>query len=94
MDNFQDHRGDDPRIDSPEIKVIYPAMTKEIPVVQPKNLTANESETNETSDPVEPPKEEQHECKVGFQQAVQQNVLPFLGVIVLALLVGFFFGKK
>lgn len=77
---------DDPRIDSPEIEV-RPVQTKEIPVVDP---------VVEVIEPIidEVPKQEEHECSVGFQDALKQNLLPILGMLFGAFLLGFLLGKK
>lgn len=93
-DNFQDRSNDDPRIDSPEIKVTYPAYTKEIPVNDPQDITASDTITTQNEQPTENQPEEKHECKVGLQEAITQNLLPFLGIALGVFVIGFLIGKK
>lgn len=94
INNLQDQTSDDPRIDSPEIKVIYPAQTKELPTEKP--MVKEESNTlgighgNETTSSDDP----KHECKIGFQEAFKQNLIPFLGIGTALLLIGILIGKR
>ena len=77
---------DDPRIDSPEI-VVRPAQTKEIPVLERIEQVIEP--------PVDTSQEEQdHECEVGFQDALKQNILPILGMLFGVFLLGYLLGKK
>ncbi len=94
INNLQDQTNDDPRIDSPEIKVIYPARPKERPIEKP--MVKEELNTlgiehgNETTSS----EDQKHECKIGFQEAFKQNLIPFLGIGTALLLIGILIGKK
>lgn len=90
----------DPRIDSPQIKVVYP--TKELPLeteqplatplTQPQALIqANEATTASTQ-----VKEhsEPHVCKLSFQDAIKAHSTAFILVGLGLLALGFIIGKN
>lgn len=87
-ENFQDRGGDDPRIDSPNIEVTYPAQSKEIPVEETKE-TPEKTEVKQTSD-----KSDQHVCQVDVQTAIQQNLNSFVLIGLIILGIGYMIGKK
>lgn len=89
----------DPRIDSPDVKVIYPSPIEEL---KKEILQEGKSDTiiEETQPIVEPQnqttkkEEEQHVCKVDTQEAVKQNLLGFIVLVILSLGIGYLIGKK
>lgn len=98
--NATEAKFDDPRIDSPDVKVIYPS-----PIDQAERQTigkgkADTVETETTLPPLpimqEQPveKKEEHVCKVDIQEAVKQNLLGFIVLVVLSLGIGYLIGKK
>lgn len=83
----QSNSENDPRIDSPNIEVIYPTQTREIPVEQIKEAPKHQ--------PPEPPQEsKEHECKVDLQTAIKQNLQSFVLIALLILGIGYMIGKK
>lgn len=92
----------DPRIDSPEVKVIYPSSESQIesatsqrPIEPAQNLnTPTSSNSQATASQNDPKAVKQHSCKVGFTQALQQNLLAFSLLILLSLGIGYLIGKK
>lgn len=87
---------DDPRVDSPEIKVIYP------PEEMDNQKDGATVETPSNNDQVEQPieveqqvdEQEEHVCKVSVQKAFEQNWLYF-SIIAIALFgLGYALGKS
>lgn len=95
-DNKRFVNSSDPRIDSPEIKVVYPSVTHDLPRYEA--ITTEEPTTDYEPIPIpDPPKKEEdekHECKVGWLDAIKQNGTPFLLLILLAFGLGYIIGKK
>jgi len=87
----QESKSDDPRIDSPEISVVYPSITHDLPLFTeaPK---MDETKTEPTTE--ENKGEEKHECKVDWMTALKQNGSPFLLLALLLLLLGYALGKR
>jgi hypothetical protein len=96
--NGQEFATIDPRIDSPDIKVIYPSpieqMEKE--VIQKGKPDRSEIQPMEELPPQELllEKKEEHTCKVDIQEAVKQNFLGFIVLVILSLGIGYLIGKK
>ena len=90
----------DPRIDSPDVKVIYPSEVEELPVETMKLGKADRVETEPNGIPNEQlqeqpvEKKEEHICKVDIQEAVKQNLLGFIVLIVLSLGIGYLMGSR
>ncbi len=89
----------DPRIDSPDVKVIYPS--DEITTQETVDYGKADTVVSEPTDqPLEQPqdkptdKQEEHVCKVDIQEAVKQNLLGFIVLVVLSLGIGYLIGKK
>lgn len=90
-------RAIDPRIDSPDVKVIYPSPVIELAKETVQQNKVDEIEVQPTGELQEQPiekKEEEHVCKVDIQEAVKQNLLGFIVFIVLSLGIGYLIGKK
>lgn len=83
---------DDPRIVSPEIKVVYPVeMEVRTDTKPPVADTSQMVETNQT----EVPKEETpHVCTISYQEALKQHLVAAIGSAILLLLIGYLIGKK
>lgn len=86
----------DPRIDSPDIKVIYPTPVEEMPNSTLKSSEMVTEPVEETKPLQEQPTEdkEEHQCKVDIQTAIKQNLAGFIVVVILALGIGYLIGKK
>jgi len=97
---------DDPRIDSPDIKVIYSDMAKgkDTPVKPDHKAILKNGDTEldidyeELGEVTITPKakkteEEPHECELGFGEAFKQNWIAFVSIILAALTLGFFIGR-
>lgn len=86
----------DPRIDSPDIKVIYPTPVEEMPTATLKSSNPVKEPVEETKPPQEPTpeKKEEHQCTVDIQTAIKQNLAGFIVVVILALGIGYLIGKK
>lgn len=99
--------GKDPRIDSPQIKVVYP--TKELPLetelteplvpqTQPKVPASVISKTTDGEQlQTQPPitaSEPPHVCKLSFQDAVKAHSTAFILVGLGILALGFIIGKN
>lgn len=95
-------QGKDPRIDSPNIKVVYP--TKELPLeteqteplapqTQPKAPSTVIPKTTDT-DQVQTQSVEPHVCKLSFQDAVKAHSTAFILVGLGILALGFIIGKN
>ena len=82
----------DPRIDSPEIKVVYPAMQTEDfeKTASTVSLDPVEDKPQTVSPTIDPP----HTCTVSFQDAIRQHLFPLIGASVMLLIVGYLIGKK
>ena len=85
---------DDPRMDSPEIKVIYPPEEME----NRQGGIGTESKDDQVEQPLEVEQQtdekEEHVCKVSVQKAFEQNWLYF-SIIALALFgLGYALGKS
>jgi len=90
----------DPRIDSPDVKVIYPSPVEELAretiqlgkadtvAEEPTVITANETQEQT------PEKKEDHVCKVDIQEAIKQNLAGFIVLVVLAFGIGYLFGSR
>lgn len=85
----------DPRIDSPEVKVIYPTPEVE-PQTEPlKEQPQQPAQSQEIrQDQPQPEKTEEHTCKVDLQQAIKQNLVAFILLLLVALGIGYLIGKK
>lgn len=99
-------QGKDPRIDSPNIKVVYP--TKELPLetehtepfapqTQPKAPASvvpktTDGEQVQTQPPITA--SEPHVCKLSFQDAVKAHSTAFIMVGLGILALGFIIGKN
>lgn len=84
----------DPRIDSPEIKVVFPSVSADLPRYQDLG-----EPTESPITPPEPPKEKEkeednHTCTVTWLDALKQNAAPFGLLGLLLLLIGYIIGKK
>lgn len=85
----------DPRIDSPDVQVIYPSATElaeRQPLQHGKADTVEKATTFPQDQPLE--KKEDHVCKVDIQEAVKQNLVGFIALIVVAFGIGYLIGKK
>lgn len=91
----------DPRIDSPDVQVIYPSATE---LAERQTLQHGKADTVEKETTFPPPiplpqdqpqeKKEDHVCKVDIQEAVKQNLVGFIALIVVAFGIGYLIGKK
>ena len=90
--NEQQKSLSDPRIDSPEISVVYPSVTHDLPRF---------TEVPETGEPeTEPMPEETGEtcsckdtCKTDWLTAIKSNGTPFLLMALLLLVLGYALGR-
>lgn len=96
----QNEQAIDPRIDSPDVQVIYPSPVEEL-TREPMQHGRADNVTEEppvfhSGEPREQPieKKEDHVCKVDIQEAVKQNLLGFIVLVVLSLGIGYLIGKK
>ncbi len=92
----RENTGLDPRIDSPNVKVIYPSPVEEQIPTDIQMGKADTIPTETVSEVKEQPveKKEEHKCKVDIQEAVKQNLLGFSMIVILALGIGYLIGKK
>jgi len=92
----------DPRINSPEVKVIFPSpeevVTAPTSATQPVLPTTQSAQPTQQSTPTPEKgpaeKTEEHNCKVDLQQAIKQNLVAFIGMVLLAIGIGYLIGKS
>lgn len=85
-------RSSDPRIDSPEIKVVYPPEEIiEGNIEQPKEPILEVAPKTEPTKAVE---EQPHECKIGVQKAIEQNWIAFSIAAIALVGIGYLIGKS
>lgn len=85
----------DPRIDSPEIKVVYPSLDHEVKMDQtkvnePLTVDPNEVQVIEPN----PQPITQHICTIDLQEAIKQHLFPILLGGLVMLILGYLIGKK
>jgi hypothetical protein len=100
-------QSEDPRIDSPEIRVVYPSEPlKAIDPIKPKDpikpsdpvqeiqtmAVAPSTAPTQTTSQSTPP--EACTCKISWTDAIKQNVTPFLLLALGMLAVGYYIGKN
>jgi len=95
MQTLGSNSKDDPRIDSPEISVVYPSVPKGAPTQLVEREEKNTVQVPNMQTPVEESFSEQnHECKVTWQDAISQNGTPFLIIGLVLFGLGYMIGKK
>lgn len=97
--NQNAQKSDDPRIDSPQIKVVYPKIEETEPNNQniPTQTPNQPSEQTNTEVVNEQPKQKEtsdHVCTTSIQKAIEQNWMAFslMGIAILG--IGYFIGKS
>lgn len=85
----------DPRIDSPEIKVVYPSVDQELKtdqakVTEPLTVDPNATQVIEPN----PQPSTEHVCTIGLQEAIKQHLFPIILGGLVMLILGYLIGKK
>ena len=84
----------DPRIDSPDIKVVYPSIPREIPKQTPVESQEQKVKLAQTTSTPVSEVAETSERKISWQDAITQNSTVFLIIGLLVFGIGFMIGKK
>ncbi len=93
----------DPRIDSPQIKVVYPAVLKDLPAEEPSVQPSPPTEPPAPVPQVTPAPQTANAApstnatpapSVGWKEVIKQNSMLFIIVGLLGLGLGFLLGKN